>query len=330
MAQIETLRTAVIGCGQIGTKHVAAIRGSEHATLVAACDVDMDRARKTVEGSGGTAYTSVDDMIATESLDVITVATPDHLHVEPVIKALAAGCHVFCEKPMATSLEEAKEMVAASTQYDRHLAIDYNRRFGFGYQKAHQLISDGRIGALRYAMIRVTDGFPLSAKVSKPYTILTALLSHHIDLLRFLCGEIVSVHALFGPQIERGRVHDLTLSFEFEDGAVGSIISGWREAPQRTWELTEIGGMKGMISIEDVMLGVKLWSTPDQAETFRPSYWTENITFYDSLRIHVHSFLERIATGQTPLVSGQDGLRGLEIIQAAIESGKRNSQIKTV
>ena len=322
MAQEETLRTAVIGCGAIGTKHATAIRGSEHAILVATCDVDLARAQSALEGNDGTAYDDLDALLATEALDAVTVATPDAQHVEPVLKSLAAGCHVFCEKPMATSLEDAKAMVAAATKHDRHLAIDYNRRFGFGYQKAHELISNGRIGDLRYAMIRVTDGFPLSAKIHQPYTILTALLSHHIDLLRFLCGEIVSVHAIFGPQAEPGLVHDLTLSFAFDNGAIGSIISGWRNAPQRTWELTEIGGMDGMISVEDVMLGVKLWTTPDQAETFRPSYWTGNITFYDSLRMHVQSFLEQIAAGQTPLVTGHDGLRGLEIIQAAIESGR--------
>lgn len=327
MAQTTQLRTAVIGCGQIGTKHAAAIRQSSDATLVAVCDVDLDRARLVAEGDA-IAYDDFAKMLAHESLDVVTVATPDDQHVDPVLAALEAGCHVFCEKPMATSLADAKRMVEAAAQHNRHLAIDYNRRFGFGYQKAHELISDGRIGELRYAMIRVTDGFPLSAKVDQPYTILTALLSHHIDLLRFLCGEIVSVHATFGPQAAPGLVHDLTLSFEFENQAIGSIISGWREAPQRTWELTEIGGMAGMIAVEDVMLGVTLWSGPDQAETFRPSYWTENITFYDSLRAHVQSFLARIAAGHPPPVTGADGLRGLEIIQAAIESGKSGNKVR--
>ncbi|MBV7332104.1 Gfo/Idh/MocA family oxidoreductase [Chloroflexi bacterium TSY] len=320
-------RTAVIGCGAIGTRHVAAIRQSEHATLVAVCDVDVERARRLTSGTDIHAYASLDDLFATESLDAVTVATSDDQHVEPVIQAVEAGCHVFCEKLMATSLDDAKKMVEAATKHERHLAIDYNRRFGFGYQKAHELIKAGRIGDIRYGMIRVTDGFPLSAKVAKPYTILTALLSHHIDLLRFLCGEIVSVHSFFAPQQEPGVVHDLTLSFQFDNGAVGSIVSGWRQAPQRTWELTEVGGRKGIISVEDVMLGVKLWTNPDESKTFRPSYWTENITFYDSLVSHIHSFLAQIAAGEAPLVTGQDGLRGLEIIDAAIESERTRSAV---
>ncbi|MEM7530833.1 MAG: Gfo/Idh/MocA family oxidoreductase [Chloroflexota bacterium] len=324
----NSLRVAVIGCGAIGTRHAEAVRGSDHATLVATCDVNLAQAQNALAGKIGTAYDDLNEMLAAESLDVVTVATPDDQHVEPVIKAVEAGCHVFCEKPMATSLADARRMVEATTQHDRHLAIDYNRRFGFGYQKAHDLITEGRVGDLRYAMIRVTDGIPRSAKVHKPYTILTALLSHHIDLLRFLCGEITSVHATFAPQENPGVVYDLTLAFTFDNGAVGSIISGWRNAPQRTWELTEIGGMDGMLSVEDVMLGVKLWTNPDQAETFRPSYWTGNITFYDSLRVHVQSFLARIAAGQAPLVTGHDGLRGMEIIQAAIESGERGSVVK--
>ena len=327
MPQERKLRAAVIGCGAIGTRHAAAIRQSDHAELIAACDVGLDRAQFVADRTATHSYDDIGAMLAAEALDVVTVATPDHLHVGQVMQSVAAGCHVFCEKPMATSLDDARKMVDTAAHHDRYLAIDYNRRFGFGYQKAHELITDGRIGDLRYAMLRVTDGFPRAAKVHKPYTILTALLSHHIDLMRFLCGEIISVHATFAPQEVPGVVHDLTLVFQFDNGAIGSIVSGWREAPQRTWELMEIGGMGGIISVEDVMLGAMLWTAPDHAEIFRPSYWTENITFYDSLKSHIHAFLAQIAAGQAPLVTGHDGLRGLEIVAAAIESDRSGAVV---
>ncbi|MEM7033332.1 MAG: Gfo/Idh/MocA family oxidoreductase [Chloroflexota bacterium] len=327
MTTPQKLRAAVIGCGAIGTRHAEGIRQSGQAELVAVCDVDLERAALITGNTPTRHYDDIEQLLATETLDVVTVATPDDQHVVPVIQAVEAGCHVFCEKPMATSLAEAKKMVEAAERCKRHLAIDYNRRFGFGYQKAHELISDGRIGDVRYAMLRVTDGVPRSAKSQQPYTILTALLSHHIDLLRFLCGKIIAVHAIFSPQEQPRVVQDLTLSFQFETGAIGSIVSGWRPPPQRTWERTEIGGTAGMISVEDVMLSATLWKNPDQAETFRPSYWINNITFYDTLKSHIHHFLDQISAGQAPLVTGKDGLRGLEIIQAAIESGQSGKTI---
>ena len=319
-------RIAVIGCGAIGTLHAQAVVQSEHAVLTAVCDIQRERAEAVAAHTSARVYDDVEVLLAAESLDAVTVATPGHLHVQPVIKALEAGCHVFCEKPMATNLEDAKRMVEAAALHGRYLAIDYNRRFGFGYRKAKELIAAGAIGDIRYAMIRVTEPITRPKNALKPHTILTSVLIHHIDLMRFFCGEVLSLHAFF-------NANDVALSFQFEDNAIGSLVGGWQEVAQwtRTSEWTEIGGTKGTLLIEDVMQGVKFWSAnPDHIEYFRPNYFDGGVAFYDSLASHVHSFLERLAAGQPPLVTGHDGLRGLEIIQAAIESNQTGEVVKAV
>jgi len=330
-SQSDKLRVAVIGCGPIGTLHAQAVVQSEHAALTAICDVEPERAEAVASHTGAKVYDDVERLLNAESLDAVTVATPEHLHVAPVVKAFNAGCHVFCEKPMASTLEDARQMADAAAQHGRHLAIDYNRRFGFGYRKAKELTEEGTIGDIRYVTIRVTEPTTASKDVLKPYAIMKSVLIHHIDLMRFFCGEIRSVHAFFSPRGEADLAHEVALSFQFDGNALGSLIGGWQEVPRwtRTSEWTEIGGTKGTVLIEDVLQAVKFWSVdPDHIEYFRPNFFKGQTAFYDSLTNHIHSFLERLSEGQPPLATGEDGLRGLEIIQAAIESNQTGQVVK--
>jgi len=325
------LRVAVIGCGAIGAMHAQAVVQSDYALLTSICDVVRPRAEAVASRLGANVYDDVDALLASERLDVVTVATPEHLHVAPVVKAVQAGCHVFCEKPMASTLDEAREMADAAVQHGRHLGIDYNRRFGFGYRKAKELAVEGAIGDIRYVTIRVTEPTTMSKENLKPHAIMKSVLVHHIDLMRFFCGEIRSVHAFFSPRDRADVAHEVVLSFQFEGNALGSLIGGWEVVPHwtRTSEWTEIGGTKGTVLIDDVMLGAKFWSgDPDQIEHFRPNFVTGQTAFYDSLTNHIHCFLQRLSEGRSPLVTAADGLRGLEVIQAAIKSNQIGEVVK--
>ena len=323
--QNEKLCVAVVGCGAIGSLHAQAVVQSQHARLTATCDVESERAEIVAAPTDAHVYDNVEELLSAEQLDVVTVATPENLHVAPVVKSIEAGCHVFCEKPMAATLTDAQRMADAAARHNRHLAIDYNRRFGFGYLKAKQLCTEGAVGDVRYLVIRVTEPLTGSKNALEPHSIVRNVLIHHIDLMRFFCGEICSVHASFSPRDRTDLAHDVAISFRFEGDALGTLIGGWQEVPRwtRTSEWTEIGGTEGTVVIEDVMKAVKFWSVdPDHIEYFHPNYFKGQTTFYDSLTNHIHCFLERLAEGKTPLVTGQDGLRGLEIVQAAIQSNQ--------
>ena len=145
---------------------------------------------------------------------------------------------------------------------------------------------------------------------------------HHIDLLRWFCGEVTSVYTLQSRPDSEGKFLDTVLSFEFASGAIGSIVGGWREGQTRTIEGLEVGGTLGAVSIEDVQKRVRLHSlSPDSVEEYQSDYfWGIQTEFYHSLDSHVLSFLERVQRGEPPLVTGWDGVRGLEIVAAAIES----------
>jgi predicted dehydrogenase len=324
------LKVAVIGCGAIGRLHAQAICQSEHAELVAVCDRRLKQAQALAQSLSPSAACFADDrqMLASQSLDAVFVATPDLAHVEPVVDAFRAGCHVFCEKPLAYASADAQKMVAAAKRARRHLSVDYNRRFGFGYQKVRELIDAGRLGKIQHALLHVIDG-PPKRYTTPPFSLLKILMSHHIDLLRWYCGEVRSVSASLHSKGKEERVVDASLTLEFASGAIGTLTGGWRRAPHRTVEQMRIIGSEGVCRVEDVMGLMEFWRRdPDDVEVARPNYFQQGNRFYDSLASHVESFLIRLAQGKAPLVCGADGVEGLRIVEAAIESNRRGRKIK--
>jgi predicted dehydrogenase len=344
---------AVIGCGPIGRLHAQAICASPLASLVAVCDPDIERRTATAERFGAAAYDDARQLLAEQELDAVTIATPDHLHVEPALAAIEAGCHVFCEKPLATEVDQAQRLVRAAAERGVHLAVDYNRRFAFGYRTARQQLDQGSIGKLDYIVLRVSDRTPRAEVARNPYVMFTTLLTHHLDLMRYFGGEIRRLHALAGepagapepvsklpgegdspillrelrkigtvPAVSKPvLVRSVTLSLQFACGAIGAIVAGYRDAQTRTAEWLELGGTAGSLVVEDVTRRVILAGTdPDRRETFEPDHFGAGGPFYDSLIEHVQTFIEHVVRGQQPPVTGHDGLIGMQWAAAAVES----------
>jgi predicted dehydrogenase len=328
-AGAANLRLGVIGCGRIGQLHARAITGSTRGTLVAVCDVLPERAAAAAAAFGARPYPALRELLAHEAIDAVTIATPDHLHLAPVLEAIAADCHVFCEKPLATSLADAERMVEAAAVRGVQLAVDYNRRFGFAYRQAKALVDAGRIGAVSRAVIRVTDRTPPPDVAREPHVILTTLLTHHLDLIRFVCGEVASVHARFAPDRRDGLVRDVVLSLRCAEGAIGAIVAGYRDGLGRTSERMELFGSEGELVIEDVTRRVLLMTRePDRIESFRPNPFEEGDAFHDTLRAHLCAFIEQVAGGLPPPVRGVDGLCGMRLAAAALEAHRRSCAIE--
>ncbi|MFM7323265.1 MAG: Gfo/Idh/MocA family protein, partial [Armatimonadota bacterium] len=215
------LRVGVVGCGGIGARHAAAVCSVPGARLVGCHDIDPLAARRVADRHGCAVFPDAGSLLGS-GVDVVCVATPDDAHTEPVLGALAAGCHVFCEKPLATTLGEARKMRAAAHAAGRLLGVDYNRRFGFGYRKAREAIDDGRIGVVQAAALRVVDGIPAAYRPGE-WSALRTLATHHIDLLRWFCGEIVGVSTRAGAIAADGRRHQIAMLFDHAGGAVSTL-----------------------------------------------------------------------------------------------------------
>lgn len=317
----RVLRMAVIGCGPIGALHARAIVDAPNASLAAICEVNEQRRDGAARRFDVPAYERVEHLLATERLDAVTIATPDHLHVEPALLAIAAGCHVFCEKPLATSVADALRIVHATAERSVRLGVDYNRRFAFGYRTAKRLVDEGAIGTLGDCRLTVSDRTPPLQVARHPLVIFTTLLTHHFDLLRHYCGEIRSLRAVPGHVPIGPLLREVTLSFEFTNAATGSIAADYRDDLTRTVERMELRATEGRIVVEDVTGPVTCTSRDDgRTQSFSSRDSGVEETFDDSLIAHLRAFIDCVARGEPPPVTGEDGLTGMRIAAAAVES----------
>jgi myo-inositol 2-dehydrogenase/D-chiro-inositol 1-dehydrogenase len=309
---------AVIGCGPIGTLHARAITTSPRAALVALCEVDAKRRDVAAQCFDVPGYEGVAQMLTAERLDAVAIATPDHLHLEPALAAIAAGCHVFCEKPLAASAAEGDEIVRAAADRGVSLGVDYNRRFAFGYQTAKRLLGEGTLGTLLHGRIKVRDRTPPAAVIRHPLVIFTTLLTHHFDLLRHFAGEVRTIRAVPAHQPIGNLLRDVMLSLEFSSGATGRIEAGYRDELTGTVERMELDATAGAVVVEDVS-GPVTWFGRDRTavQSFSPPRPQD---LYDSLIAHVQAFIDNVSQGALPPVTGHDGLMGMRLAEAAIQS----------
>ena len=151
----EKLKVGIIGCGAIAVeKHLKSLQKISQVEVAALCNRNIEKA-KSVAKEFGTAdakvYSDYRELLMDESLDVVHVCTPNVSHAEITIAALEAGKHVMCEKPMAKTSEEAKQMLAAAKKSGKKLSIGYNNRFRSDSQYLHQAVSRGDLGEIYYA-----------------------------------------------------------------------------------------------------------------------------------------------------------------------------------
>jgi UDP-N-acetylglucosamine 3-dehydrogenase len=320
MADKKALRVAVIGCGSIGRLHAQAVVGSESADLVGVCDTDEQKVTRVGSLFNVGAYRSYEEMFSAERLDVVTIATPDHLHVAPTMAAIQRGLHVFCEKPLAASLSEAESMTHAAAEFGVSLGVDYNRRFGFGYCQARKLLDRNTDMSVRQAVLQVCDGVPAAGVSERPYALLTTLASHHLDLLRWFGGEVQTVQAtLRGPTPD--RPYHVTILLESTRGTLSCLQASWRAGQSRTTEHLRLITDHQVICVEDVQQEVTVWhESPDSTQRFLPNSFAAGNRFYDTVVTHLSAFLNAMAKGHEAPVSGPDGCATLRLIEAAIES----------
>jgi predicted dehydrogenase len=288
---------------------------------VGVCDIEDSRRDAAAARFGVEALADANELVEKLRPDVVTIATPDHLHVEPALAAIRAGCHVFCEKPLATSTLDARRLVEAAADRGVQLAVDFNRRFAFGYARAKHALTHGILGRLRYAVLRVADRVPPPEVARTPHVMFTTLLTHHLDLMRWYGGEVHSVHVTTSEETGAPLVKTVTLTLRFAAGGLGTIVAGYRDNLTRTVEWMELAGEHGSVVVDDITRRVEIATgNPDCARILEPSPFRAGGAFNDSISEHVKTFLAHLARQDVVPVTGRDGVASLVLAEAAIES----------
>jgi len=311
----------------MGQLHAQTIATHDGSRLVGVCDVNMEHAAAVGRQLQAEAFEHIGSLLEKTNPNIVVVATPDHLHHDITIAAMQAGCHIFCEKPLSETVAEAEQMVEAAQRCGVWLAVNYNRRYGFAYQEARKRLEAGELGEILSVTIDVVDGVPPASVARSADVMLTTLLTHHFDLVRFLAGEVTRVTARFAPEVD-GLHRNVTVLLELASSAQAVVVGSYRRAQRETRELAHVVGSLGSLMLKDVMGPLEI-SDPDSAAaaTLNPHSCSASDALTVTSQYHLRDFLTRISRGEVPAICGRDGLRGLQIADAARISFKENRTV---
>lgn len=339
---MEKLKVGVIGCGSIARRrHLLEYEANSNVEIIAVCDVVPERAEEMATQYNAKAFVDYKDLLATEGLDAVSVCLPNYLHAPVSIDALNAGYHVLCEKPMAISKEEAENMIEAAEKNDKKLMIGHNQRFVSSHQKAKELIDSGAIGKI-YSF-RTTFGHPgpeawsIDGRESwffdKEQAFIGALGDlgvHKSDLIRYLLGEITEVGAFVETNAKEGTEIDdnAVCIVKTENGVIGTITASWAYVAGGD-NSTVIYGENAIVRLENDPV-YSLIVQYKNGETV--NYELDKIqTNEEDGQTNTHvidHFVDAIIHDKEPLINGEEGMKSLAAILAAIESNKTKKLVQ--
>ncbi|MED5244365.1 Gfo/Idh/MocA family protein [Priestia sp. LL-8] len=331
------VKIGVIGCGSIAQhRHLPEYKTNEQVELVAVCDINTERANSVAQQYGVKAYTNYEELLASGTVEAVSVCTPNYLHAPISVAALNSGVHVLCEKPMATSEEEAKAMIEAAKTNGKKLMIGHNQRFVASHQKARELIEKGEIGKI-YSFRTAfghggPEGWSVDGKESwffkKDEAFIGAMGDlgvHKTDMLRYILSEeIVEVGAFVESNAKDfANVDDNAVCvLKTESGIIGTLAASWAYNGKED-NSTIVYGEKGILRLED-----------DPTYSLVAQYATGEVVNYELGKIQsndeggqsnshvIEQFVDAVAEDKESPVPGEEGFKSLAVILAALKSSQ--------
>ena len=337
------LRIAVAGAGAIGMAHIAVIQQSAHCVLSAIVDPSPSAAA-VAAAQGVPLYISLDELLAQDKPDGIILATPNALHVTQALQCMAAGVPLLLEKPIATTVQEAQDLVEQVEVMGAQVLIGHHRAHSAIMAQAKQVVDSGRLGTLVAVMGSAMFFKPDSYFSDAPWRremgagpILINMI-HEVHNLRMLCGDIVAVQA-FKSHTTRGfAVEDtVAINLRFASGALGSFMLSDTAASARSWEQTSqenkayvsyddedcyvISGTFGSLSVPTMRL--KTYARAEDRSWWKPfEVSTIDMVRDDPLVRQMDHFCDLIHGRVQPLVSARDGLNNLRVTEAISQAAQ--------
>ncbi len=329
------LTVALIGCGGIASQHLDALVRSDHVDCVFAADPDESARQEMFDRYGIIKRLTADwrELIADDDVDVVDILTPHDSHREIAVAALEAGRDVICEKPIARTVAEADEMIAAAERTGRRLFVAMSQLNFPAVRKAGELIEAGEIGRPLLAVFTVLDNEvermndPAHWKCDLERAGGGALIDvgyHAVYIMQHLMGPATAVTATGGRLLvepETKGEDTAIVTLEFESGALGSIVVTFADAATRYRAERRIVGTEGTLLIRD--MPEDEWPLLImQDEALSPVPVTNPITDVagKALETTLADFLDALVTGGDPPITTELARQTLVTIEAAYAS----------
>jgi UDP-N-acetylglucosamine 3-dehydrogenase len=340
---MKKIKVGVIGCGSIAKhRHLPEYLMNEHVEIAAVCDINEERVNEFAVQYNAKAYTKYEELLANPEIDAVSVCTPNYLHSPISIDALNAGKHVLCEKPMATSKEEAEGMIEAAKRNNKKLMIAHNQRFVPSHQKARQLIENGEVGKI-YSFRTAfghggPEGWSADGKESWFFKKQEAFIGamgdlgvHKTDLLRFLLNEeFVEVGAFIETSAkENADVDDTAVCIlKTESGIIGTLAASWSYVSKED-NSTIIYGEKAILRLEDDPIHslVVQYKNGEVVKFELGAIQTNESGGQKNSQI-INQYVNSIVHNTEPAITGEEGLKSLQVVLSALESNETKQIVR--
>ncbi len=333
----KKIGVAIIGSGSIAThRHAPEYAVNPNVEIVAFVDRFPERAEKLAKKYGAKSFSKYEDVLALKGVEAVSVCTPNAFHAPISIAALKAGKHTLCEKPMATSDKEAKDMIAASEKAGKYLMIGHNQRLMSAHVKAKQLIQDGVIG--KVITFRTSfqhpgpEGWSIEGPTGWFFDKKQAFVGsmgdlgvHKADLIRWLIGEEFVEAASMVEHLDKpmGDVDDNAVCIlRSASGAIGTLVASWTHYSSED-NTTIIYGNKGILKLgTDSRFGVVVELASGEKQFYEVGKMQSNDEGGQSDSGVINLFISSILNNTPPEISGEEGRRALAVILACLKSSQ--------
>ncbi len=317
----DTVSIGVLGLGYWGpnlARNFAALPGAEVTWLCDGSEAALDRQRASHPSARFTA--SFDDLLSDDSLDAVVIAAPVPLHAELALAALDAGKHVFVEKPLGATLEEAERVAAAAAASDRIVMVGHLLEYHPAVEKLKGLVDDGELGEIRYVYsTRLNLG-----KLRTDENALWSLGPHDVSVALALIGEEPDELVAHGEAYMNSGVEDVVFGYmRFPSGVAAHLHLSWLD-PHKQRRITVVGS-KRMATFDDMSIEGKLTIYDKGFDESYESYGEylarsgditmPQISNEEPLRIECRHFVECIQSGATPRTDAASGLRTVRVLE---------------
>jgi predicted dehydrogenase len=365
------MKAAVIGLG-VGHAHCAGYLDSSHAELAAVCDLMPER----LTGVGGTfqqgsmlelrrlyppelldrsweeigvrTYASVEDLLRDESIEIISLCTPDHTHADLAVGILESGRHLLLEKPLALSLAEAQRIGRAAARSGTVFAVDYEFRLNPAIVQMHSLVENGTIGTVEaftlYHFRRPFRRDKWQAWIQAEETsggLIVEETSHWLDLLRYLTGrEVVqlrcdtsaAIHrdfdfediAFIQGSLERGGIFQISHALSGFDFSLNITLHGSRGT---VWAHLKDKPSSQLDAMQSSYCALVAWGDPNEGpEAAESRIFAREATEPECIRAFTKDFVERVVEGEEPAVGFDDAYTALELSLKTRQAAAENTR----
>jgi predicted dehydrogenase len=323
---LKTVNLGIIGLGYIGMVHLRHSLKLANAKVVAAADLSPKALKQAKSYGVKKTFSNYEDLLKDPQVDAVLISLPTHLHLKCMQQAAEAKKAVFLEKPIATNVEEAKEILSLSEQNSVKLMLGYPLRFDLAFGKLKRDIDNGLIGDVENAHATYISSGPFFHRAegyspvpvpdwwfniqSTGGGVLVDLGCHVINLLRWFFGEIVDIKGYFGHRFNMDFEDSAMCLAKFSSGTVSAINVGWF-SQEYLLRVDLLGSVRN----------VSASHMPPSQITSAYQMLTKGIqTFFEPHLWELQHFVNCCIEDTPPVSTGLDGLRDLEAISKAYKN----------